>query len=170
MKALVLSSMATALVLFTVACGNGTGHAGRAKVNSAQKTEVKLTSGLWMRQDQANELRSTGKLDSACEALKADSENAMVIAQTDDSNNLYMRGPVSELSEDTRVGQMTKDGFVLSETQKKESSEQIDVKEANGVLTISSRKANAEQPPVSFVSVNQEEVQKYFAAFEGCKN
>jgi hypothetical protein len=157
------------------ACGGGE-TSGKKPEQKDELKQEKLDGtgfiGIWLDQEDAEELRDTGTLKSQCEKLKEDPKlKNTKIRLIDVMGETYIYSPhVEDVSRLELLGILYKTGdFILERGYQNEIRGFITkvTVQANILKFIYQKDGHAEEH--AFVSSTENEVKKYFAAIEACQ-
>ena len=168
MKSLTLILVATLLALS--GCGSkdsqsDLGSQGGAQVDNSMQ-------GLWLQKNEANELRSTGKLESLCEEIRKEPNVKIVnmrLIDADGSNYLYI--PQVGKRPETKIGTVDASGkYTPVDSHKdKVGDGEVTAKLVDGELVFTYFFRNFGNVTNSYLKSSEEEAVRYYAAQEACK-
>lgn len=150
--------VAAALVL--AGCGKDSGS--EAKGNSPY-------AGVWMQANEAQELRTTGKIESLCPELRKDADTIIVNVRLVDSFGTTFLYVPDENPDRMKMGEIANDGNYKSTMQELGDNGQTRVSMENDQLIFHYRFGKSETK-MPYLRSSAGEARAYYAAQEACRH
>jgi hypothetical protein len=150
-----------------VACGGGSNNGASASTGGQTSIVGAEVQGVWIQKSEAEELRTTHKIESLCEEVRKDPNvKIMNVRLIDSSGVTYIYDPQAGKIEELNMGTLAPSGIFTPSKLTKDMIGDATVKitAKNNVLTFTAGGLSME-----YLRSSDGEARQYYAAQEACK-
>lgn len=158
-------TFALAAILSLAACNPGVSDGTRRSIAGTEYP------GIWLQKKDADELRSTGKMDSYCPELKRYPNSKVINSRLiEPSGNVYAYDPAVPNRFEMKIGVLQPDGKLKSSEFAKLATGGHDMKASvkDGILHIAVDSEGS--VGIEYVRSNAAEIKRYVTALDNCRN